>query len=566
MSRVRQRNLWCAGFKGCEKSRGPGGARRSARAVGRAGTRITREILQSGMSRFSVCQTARAERRALPTIEFSHKLFRLLSNTIVKTSLVLAILMFFASPATAARIGDISDVSVGEQAARFFTFRDPSVRYALLGSIFLGIASGLLGSFIVVRKMALVGDTLSHAVLPGVAAGFLWNMDKDPFAIFVGATIAGLLGSIAVGLIKQTTRLKEDTALGMVLAGFYAVGICMVTMIQHLPTGNKSGIDKFLFGQAAAVSAEDVKLMGIVTAIAVLLVITFFKELVVTSFDAGFARAVGFPVQLIHHALMLLLAFSVVISLQAVGVVLVSAMLITPAAAAYLLTDRMHRMLMLSAAFGMFAGVTGAFFSFLGPGLPTGPFMVLGASFVFTLAFFFGPKHGVLMRWWHHRSRWARTERENTLKTIYHVLEDHQFEGEGVSLRELAERRRETIEEAKHRVHQLRQHRFASLDGEGEVVFLTPEGWQRACEIVRNHRLWELYLTNAAQVSADHVHDDAEKIEHVLGEDVVRQIERRLEYATRDPHGRPIPSLADMTRGMTGPKPPDRPVGYGKRI
>src|SRR5215207_2040407 len=129
-------------------------------------------------------------------------------------------------PCDAARIDELSESNIGEQALRFFTLRDPSVRYALIGSILLGITSGLLGSFIVVRKMALVGDALSHAVLPGVALGFLWNMSKDPVAIFVGATIAGLIGTAFVSLITHTTRLKEDTALGMVLAGFFSIGIC----------------------------------------------------------------------------------------------------------------------------------------------------------------------------------------------------------------------------------------------------------------------------------------------------------------------------------------------------
>ena len=262
--------------------------------------------------------------------------------------LSLLTLLVLTLPAHAVRIGDISETSLWDQATRFFTFQDPSVRYALLGSMLLGISCGLLGSFLVVRKMALVGDALSHAVLPGVALGFLWNMSKDPVAIFVGATLAGLLGAGAVHLLKQTTRLKEDTALGLVLASFFAVGICMVTMIQRLPTGNKSGIDKFLFGQAAAIGAADVQLMGVVTGLAVMVIAVFYKEFLVTSFDAGFARAVGLPVQMFHYGLMLLLAFAVVIALQAVGVVLVSAMLITPAAAAYLLTDRMHRMLLLA--------------------------------------------------------------------------------------------------------------------------------------------------------------------------------------------------------------------------
>src|SRR5687767_638174 len=209
----------------------------------------------------------------------------------------------------AARIGDIAQTSVLDQAIRFFTFQDPSVRLALMGSILLGISCGLLGSFIVVRKMALMGDALSHAVLPGVAIGFLWSMSKNPVSIFIGATIAGLLGTVVVGAIKQTTRLKEDTSLGLVLAAFFAVGICLLTMIQHQPNGNQSGIDKFLFGQAAAISENDVALMAVVTTLIVIAIVGLFKEFLVTSFDGGFARSLGWPVRILHYTLMLLLAF-----------------------------------------------------------------------------------------------------------------------------------------------------------------------------------------------------------------------------------------------------------------
>jgi manganese/zinc/iron transport system permease protein len=352
----------------------------------------------------------------------------------------------------------------------------------------------------------------------------------------------------------------------MVLATFFAVGICLLTMIQRLPTGNKSGLDKFLFGQAAAIGPEDLRLMAIVAGFAVLVIFVFYKEFLVASFDEDFARVIGLPVRVVHYGLMLLLAFAVVIALQAVGVVLVSAMLITPAAAAYLLTDRMNRMLLLASVFGMLAGAAGAFFSFLGPSLPTGPFMVLGATCVFTGAFFFGPRHGMVTRWWRQRSRAQRIQRENTLKSVYHVLEGRDFKGEGVSLLELAERRRETVEEARAQGEQLHRHRLATLHEEGNMIFLTPSGWQQACAIVRNHRLWELYLTNAAQIAADHVHDDAEKIEHVLGEEVVRELERRLNYATKDPHGRPIPGWEDVHVGASPRVRPEEPVGYGGPI
>ena len=488
-------------------------------------------------------------------------------RTAALQNLAVLFILLVLSPASAhaAKISELGDTTIIEQALRFFTFQDPSVRYALAGSMLLGITCGLLGSFIVVRKMALVGDALSHAVLPGVAIGFLWNMSKDPVAIFIGATIAGLLGTVVVRLITQTTHLKEDTALGLVLATFFAVGICLLTMIQRLPTGNKSGIDKFLFGQAAAMGPGDIKLMAIVTVLSIVVITLFYKEFLVTSFDPGFASATGFPTQLIHYGLMLLLAFAIVIALQAVGVVLVSAMLITPAAAAYLLTDRMSRMLWLAAIFGLLAGALGSVVSCLGPNLPTGPLMVLAATTVFIVAFLFSPQHGIVNRWWRQRSRSQRVQRENTLKSIYHVLESRQTVGEGVSLRELAERRRETIEEAARQAAELRRHELATLHEEGDLIFLTPAGWQLACAIVRNHRLWELYLTNAAQIAADHVHEDAEKIEHVLGDEVVRELERRLQYATTDPHGRPIPSLAEMQRGAGAMDKPGDSIGYGKR-
>ena len=480
----------------------------------------------------------------------------------VLRSALLLLLTFALLPtsAQAARVGDVLETSVLDQAIRFFTFRDPSVRYALIGAVLIGVSTGLLGSFIVVRRMAMAGDALSHAVLPGVALGFLWNMSKDPVAIFVGATLAGLLGTAFVSWITSTTRIKEDAALGMVLAGFFSVGLCLMSMIQGLPTGNKSGINSFIFGQAAAIGPADLKLMGIVTVGALLGVTLFYRQLLVSSFDPGFARASGLPVRWVHHGLMLFLAFAVVIALQAVGVVLVSALLIIPAATAYLLTDRMHRMLAIAVAAGVIAGMVGSFVSFLAPALPTGPFIVLASAGLFTAAFLFSPRQGLLLRWWHQRSRNARVACENSLKAIYHVAESHGFKGEGALLRELAERRRSTLEEELARIRSLVATGWATLSDDGAVVYPTPAGWQRASEIVRNHRLWELYLTNAAQISPDHVHEDAEKIEHVLGEEIVRELERRLQFATVDPHGRSIPALGDI-RG-TAPSRAESTPGF----
>ncbi len=272
---------------------------------------------------------------------------------------VVGFALLIPEAAEAARINELSDSTLVDRAVRFFTFKDPSLRNALAGSMLLGVCCGLMGAFLVVRKLSLLGDALSHAVLPGVALGFLWNMSKDPLAIFVGATLAGLLGAGTVQLLRATTKHKEDAALGFVLASFFGIGICLFTMIQNLPGGNKSGLDKFMFGQAAALGRGDVILLGVVTALALGAVVVFYKEYAITSFDAGFARSLGMPVQVFHYSLMLLLAFAIVSSLQAVGVVLVSAMLVIPAAAAFLLTDRLGTMLVLSAIFGMVSGGSG---------------------------------------------------------------------------------------------------------------------------------------------------------------------------------------------------------------
>jgi manganese/zinc/iron transport system permease protein len=412
----------------------------------------------------------------------------------------------------------------------------PGLWMPLAASLLLGIGCGLIGSFVVVRRMALAGDAVSHAVLPGVVAGFVLSPSRNPLVVLGLALTAGLLGMLLVRAITTTTRLKEDAALGIVLAVFFALGISAISVYQP------SGVTAFLYGQAAAVSWSDLLLMTGVTALVATAAVIFARPLVVMSFDAGFASSLGYPVRLFERMFALMLTAVVVVAMQAVGVILVSAMLITPAAAAYLLTDRFNRMMLVAAGFGAVAGVAGTLISFARAGLPTGPLIALVASGVFAAVFFAAPNHGVVAKWLRLRGRSARVARENYLKAIYQVLEARSFHGDGVSVREIAERRRETLEDATRGVQALVRTGEAFRTGEAGDIFLTPDGWRRAAEIVRNHRLWELYLTHQADYDADHVHDDAERIEHLLGEETVRQLERALAFPETDPHGSPIPA------------------------
>lgn len=468
-----------------------------------------------------------------------------MSRNLLIPGLFLVLFVTFGIPGTASaeRISDLVDNSVWEQAKRILSLKDPTVRIALTGCLLLGVCCGLLGSIIVVRQFALAGDTLAHAVLPGIALGYLWAMEKSPIHLFIGAIIAGVIGSVVVSLIQQTTRLKRDTSLGIVLGGFYAIGIVLVSMVQNHMPGDAGGLKSFLFGKAAAMTEIDLVLIATITGISLVIFLLFFGQLKVVSFDATFARSIGISERFYHYLLMLLLAWAVVSALQAVGVVLVSAMLVIPASTAYLLTDRLHWMVVFSVIIGMIVSTVGVFISFLGPGLPTGPFIVLTAASVFSIVFIAAPRHGRIAKWWSRRKQSHQIRRENVLKAIYHLQEADDFENEWVGLSELIGKRKKRQEEVLHEIDLLDKKDLVEWDREGERLRFEGAGLQRAKEIVRNHRLWELYLTNKANIAPDHVHDDAEKIEHILGEDLVREMEKSLEDTEVDPHGKEIPTV-----------------------
>jgi manganese/zinc/iron transport system permease protein len=412
--------------------------------------------------------------------------------------------------------------------------------YVFYAAICLGVACGVLGTFVVLRRQSLLGDAIGHAVLPGVCLGFLATGTKNTLGLLIGALVAGLLAAMLIGVLQRTTRLKSGECMGVVFTGFYGIGIVLLKYIQNTGNGEQSGLDKFLFGQIAGISRGDVGFMALCAILTVLLVIVFWRKLAISSFDESFAFSVGIPTRRLHYLLTAMLTVTIVISIQAVGVVLVSAMLVTPAATAYLLTDRLQRMVILSAVFGALAGVIGAAFSVTRDDLPSGSLMVLGASTLFGLVFLLAPRHGVAPRLIRVLQKRRRTQAENLLRTLYIMMESRGNDDRRFGVDDIAAKRQESA----HHVRQLA--RLARRRGwvnplSRDPIILTDAGLGEARRVVRNHRLWELFLTQEANLASDHVHADAEYIEHVLPKDVLRKLEQMLDHPTADPHGRPIP-------------------------
>ena len=274
------------------------------------------------------------------------------------------------------------------------------------GAALLGTVSGALGTYAVLRRQSLLGDAISHAALPGIAIAFLLTGSKTPLILVFGAAIAGWLGTLLIMSIVRLTRIKYDSVLAIVLSTFFGFGLVLHTLIQRTGNANQAGLDTFLFGQAATILESDVLTIGVLGSIALIIMLIFWKELKLLVFDEGFAASIGFPTRALDILLASLLVIAIVLGLQAVGAVLMSAMLVAPAVAARQWTNRLRLMVLLAGGFGALAGVSGTIISSTASRIPTGPTIVLCATVVVGLSIALAPNRGLLwerIRHHHHR-------------------------------------------------------------------------------------------------------------------------------------------------------------------
>jgi manganese/zinc/iron transport system permease protein len=306
---------------------------------------------------------------------------------------------------------------------------DYTIQNVAIGAVLLGISSGILGTFAVLRQQSLLGDTLSHAALPGVALGFIVAGTRHLGSILAGALITGALAALLLLLLTRRSRLKTDAAMGIALSVFFAIGVVLLTYIQSTGQASQGGLDSFLFGQAAAILRSDLWVMASITLLALALVVAFWKEFKLVTFDPVFAGSIGLPVTVIDVVLTVMIALAVVLGLQMVGVILMAAMIIAPAVAARQWSHSLGSMALLSAVFGAVSGVFGAVLSALYRGFSTGPVIILSISAIVLVSLLIAPQRGLLweLRQW-QRNR-ARFHSEHVLTTLYQLSQHHKNPG-----------------------------------------------------------------------------------------------------------------------------------------
>ena len=404
----------------------------------------------------------------------------------------------------------------------------------------LGMAAGIVGSFTLLRRRALMGDALSHATLPGIGLAFLFGQmlglnGKSLLVLLVGAAISGILGMVAILTIRNLTRIKEDAALGIVLSVFFGGGVAILGVAQRA-TGNSTGLESFIYGKTASIVANDAWLIGTTGLVAIAILGLVFKELKLLCFDQGFAAARGFPTLMLDCVLMGTVVLVTIVGLQAVGLVLMIALLVIPAAAARFWTIHMRRMVWIAGCIGAVSCAIGAGLSGIFPNLPSGAMIVLTAAFMFVVSMMLGTARGVIIRGLRRRQLNRRIDRQHVLRGIYELIESQEDSHIAetiaakfpVAVVDLLAKRSWSMRRLEQELLACEREGWLIRRRSDHSVILTDVGVREAERLTHEHRLWELYLIHYADVAPGQVDRDADTIEHVLDPSMIEQLEGLL--------------------------------------
>ncbi len=410
----------------------------------------------------------------------------------------------------------------------------------LVGAALLGLSAGVVGVFALLRKRSLVADAIGHATLPGIVTAFLFAVSlggggRSLPVLLLGAAASGALSVLCIFAVLRFTRLREDAAIGIVLGVFFGLGVVLLSYVQRPENvaASPAGLHHFIYGQTAAMRAGDAMLMGGIALVGILSTVVLFKELALASFNDEYARVAGYPVGLLDGIMLLLVVLVTVAGLQAVGLILVIALLIIPPVAARLWTDRLGVLVLVAGGVGAVSGYLGAATSALLPRTPAGSVIVLCAGAVFVVSLLAAPRHGVVAVAGRRGLQRLRIAGEHLLEAAY----EHAVSRRGVST--ISARTLRAMEKLWGWPAWLGPVVLAGLRRRGYInrvdlgYELTPSGVARGARIARNHRLWEQYLQTYADVAPGHVDWSADTVEHVLSPELVAELEAAIRKADR---------------------------------
>lgn len=420
------------------------------------------------------------------------------------------------------------------QVVETMTFRAGfNTNTVIIGTTLLGFAAGIIGVFALLRKRSLMTDALSHATLPGIALAFLaatvLGLDGRTLPVLLlGASITGILGVLCIQALLRLTRLHEDAAIGIILSVFFGAGVVLLSYIQANASAGAAGLNKFIYGQTAAMSVGDAVLMGGIAVAAVLATILFLKEFAMVCFNDAFARVDGWPVSVIDLVMMGLVVIVTVAGLQAVGIILVVAMLIIPPVSARFWSERLWVLVILAGIIGAGSGYLGSVVSALLPRKPAGAVIVLTSGVVFGISLIIAPSRGVIAATLRRLRLRLRIAGEHVLETAF---DKGQRDGQGYTIHpdELDRLARVRGWSRWFRPLVLRSLRLrGQIESAAVGIALTSDGVSQGARISRNHALWEQYLSSYADVAPSHVDWSVDQVEHVLSDGLIAELERAL--------------------------------------
>ena len=443
---------------------------------------------------------------------------------------------------------------------------DYNARVVIIGAAMMGTACGIVGTFLSLRKRALLGDAISHAALPGVAIAFLLivevggALNKSLPILLAGGALGGLAGVSAMLLLRRFSSLREDAILATVLSVFFGAGIILLSAIQGRTTGHAAGLEGFIYGRTAAMVASDAWLITAIAGGVILAAIVMAKEWRVLCFDEAFARSLGLRVGVLDATLMVLAMIVTVVGMQAVGLILVVALQVIPAAAARFWSHRLSVCVAVAGVLGALSGALGAAASALAPDLPSGAMIVLTAAVIFVLSLAFGSARGVAWRALAHWRAARRIAVEHLLRALFEegeAIEGARTNGAlpdaqhgalpGATRTAIAQRRRFLPGALAAAVRRARRAGLVRISAD-HTLHLTVAGRVEAERLVARHRIWELYLIERAGVNPTHVDRDADLVEHVLSPELLARVERALGTARTRALATAIPSPHPLAR------------------